>query len=215
MRVIGSPDPYGKHTDGMGGATSSTSKCVIIAKAVARPRRRLSVRTGRIDSAFVDWSGNCGNLSLGGRAVRDCQWNDRFRAGATRRHLHGADLAGQHRKDHRCACAGDGWRGAGNRRFRAGRRDLPGRGNRAGVHRSRRRWRRRVCSRPAIWSTTSKCPASAPQGDDDQRRHPDHFRQCGRHRLQRQRTAGRRSTTTRSGWRCSKRSAHTARCAWD
>ena len=47
MRVIGSPDPYGKHTDGMGGATSSTSKCVIISQVDgARPRRRLPVRPG-------------------------------------------------------------------------------------------------------------------------------------------------------------------------
>jgi 2-methylaconitate cis-trans-isomerase PrpF len=46
LRVIGSPDPYGKHIDGMGGATSSTSKCVILSKAAARSRRRLPVRPG-------------------------------------------------------------------------------------------------------------------------------------------------------------------------
>jgi len=64
MRVIGSPDPYGKHTDGMGGATSSTSKCVIIA-ASSRPGHDVDYLYGQvaIDSAFVDWSGNCGNLS--------------------------------------------------------------------------------------------------------------------------------------------------------
>jgi probable AcnD-accessory protein PrpF len=64
MRVIGSPDPYGKHTDGMGGATSSTSKCVIIAKS-AVPGHDVDYLYGQvsIDSAFVDWSGNCGNLS--------------------------------------------------------------------------------------------------------------------------------------------------------
>ncbi|HEY4555397.1 MAG TPA: 2-methylaconitate cis-trans isomerase PrpF, partial [Lysobacter sp.] len=64
MRVIGSPDPYGKHTDGMGGATSSTSKCVIIAKS-QRPGHDVDYLYGQvsIDSAFVDWSGNCGNLS--------------------------------------------------------------------------------------------------------------------------------------------------------
>jgi 2-methylaconitate isomerase len=64
MRVIGSPDPYGKHTDGMGGATSSTSKCVIIAPA-SRPDHDVDYLYGQvsIDSAFVDWSGNCGNLS--------------------------------------------------------------------------------------------------------------------------------------------------------
>ena len=64
MRVIGSPDPYGKHTDGMGGATSSTSKCVIISKsAVAGHDVDYLYGQVSIDSAFVDWSGNCGNLS--------------------------------------------------------------------------------------------------------------------------------------------------------
>ena len=64
LRVIGSPDPYGKHTDGMGGATSSTSKCVIIAKST-RPGHDVDYLYGQvsIDTAFVDWSGNCGNLS--------------------------------------------------------------------------------------------------------------------------------------------------------
>ncbi|WP_202840957.1 2-methylaconitate cis-trans isomerase PrpF [Luteimonas saliphila] len=64
MRVIGSPDPYGKHTDGMGGATSSTSKCVIVSKASV-PDHDVDYLYGQvsIDSAFVDWSGNCGNLS--------------------------------------------------------------------------------------------------------------------------------------------------------
>lgn len=64
LRVIGSPDPYGKHTDGMGGATSSTSKCVIISKSTL-PDHDVDYLYGQvaIDSAFVDWSGNCGNLS--------------------------------------------------------------------------------------------------------------------------------------------------------
>ena len=64
MRVIGSPDPYGKHTDGMGGATSSTSKTVIIAPASV-PDHDVDYLYGQvsIDTAFVDWSGNCGNLS--------------------------------------------------------------------------------------------------------------------------------------------------------
>ena len=64
LRVIGSPDPYGKHTDGMGGATSSTSKCVIIAKSSV-PGHDVDYLYGQvsIDTAFVDWSGNCGNLS--------------------------------------------------------------------------------------------------------------------------------------------------------
>ncbi len=64
MRVIGSPDPYGKQIDGMGGATSSTSKTVIVGKS-QRPGHDVDYLFGQvsIDKAFVDWSGNCGNLS--------------------------------------------------------------------------------------------------------------------------------------------------------
>lgn len=64
LRIIGSPDPYGKHTDGMGGATSSTSKAVILS-ASDRPDHDVNYLFGQIaiDRAFVDWSGNCGNLS--------------------------------------------------------------------------------------------------------------------------------------------------------
>ena len=64
MRVIGSPDPYAKHTDGMGGATSSTSKCVIIS-APSVPEHDVDYLYGQvaIETAFVDWSVNCGNLS--------------------------------------------------------------------------------------------------------------------------------------------------------
>src|SRR5262245_43887126 len=64
MRVIGSPDRYGKHTDGMGGATSSTSKVVILSKST-RPDCDVDYRFGQvaIDQPVVDWSGNCGNLS--------------------------------------------------------------------------------------------------------------------------------------------------------
>jgi 2-methylaconitate isomerase len=64
LRVIGSPDPYGKHTDGMGGATSSTSKTVILAKS-SRPEHDVDYLFGQvsIDKPFVDWSGNCGNLT--------------------------------------------------------------------------------------------------------------------------------------------------------
>ncbi|CAB3669452.1 2-methyl-aconitate isomerase [Achromobacter deleyi] len=64
MRVIGSPDPYGKQIDGMGAATSSTSKTVIVGKST-RPDHDVDYLFGQvsIDQAFVDWSGNCGNLS--------------------------------------------------------------------------------------------------------------------------------------------------------
>ena len=64
MRAIGSPDPYGKQIDGMGGATSSTSKTVIVSPS-AKPDHDVDYLFGQvsIDKAFVDWSGNCGNLS--------------------------------------------------------------------------------------------------------------------------------------------------------
>ena len=64
LRVIGSPDPYAKHTDGMGGATSSTSKTVILSKS-QQPGHDVDYLFGQvsIDKPFVDWSGNCGNLS--------------------------------------------------------------------------------------------------------------------------------------------------------
>jgi len=64
LRVIGSPDPYGKQIDGMGGATSSTSKTVILSTS-SKPDHDVDYLFGQvsIDQAFVDWSGNCGNLS--------------------------------------------------------------------------------------------------------------------------------------------------------
>jgi len=72
LRVIGSPDAYGKQIDGMGGATSSTSKTVILSRS-AKPDHDVDYLFGQvsIDRAFVDWSGNCGNLSsaVGGFAI--------------------------------------------------------------------------------------------------------------------------------------------------
>ena len=64
LRVIGSPDPYGKQIDGMGGATSSTSKTVILSKSI-KADHDVDYLFGQvaIDKPFVDWSGNCGNLS--------------------------------------------------------------------------------------------------------------------------------------------------------
>ena len=64
LRVIGSPDPYGAQIDGMGGATSSTSKTVILSKST-KADHDVDYRFGQvsIDKAFVDWSGNCGNLT--------------------------------------------------------------------------------------------------------------------------------------------------------
>ncbi|MCK8658505.1 2-methylaconitate cis-trans isomerase PrpF [Pseudomonas umsongensis] len=64
LRVIGSPDPYDKQIDGMGGATSSTSKTVILSKSV-KADHDVDYLFGQvsIDKPFVDWSGNCGNLT--------------------------------------------------------------------------------------------------------------------------------------------------------
>ncbi|MGR4894412.1 2-methylaconitate cis-trans isomerase PrpF [Stenotrophomonas sp. LARHCG68] len=69
QRVIGSPDPFAKQIDGMGGATSSTSKCVILSPS-SRPDHDVDYLYGQvsIDTDFVDWSGNCGNLSTGAGA---------------------------------------------------------------------------------------------------------------------------------------------------
>ncbi|QEM81046.1 2-methylaconitate cis-trans isomerase PrpF [Halomonas binhaiensis] len=70
MRIVGSPDPYAKHTDGMGGATSSTSKVVILCKSES-PDHDVDYLFGQValDRPFIDWSGNCGNLSA---AVGPC-----------------------------------------------------------------------------------------------------------------------------------------------
>lgn len=73
LRVIGSPDPYGKQIDGMGGTTSSTSKTVILSKS-AQPDHDVDYLFGQvsIDKPIVDWSGNCGNLTaaVGAFAIR-------------------------------------------------------------------------------------------------------------------------------------------------
>lgn len=64
LRIMGSPDPYGKQIDGLGGATSSTSKVVIVSRS-ERPKCDINYLFGQvaIDRDFIDWSGNCGNLS--------------------------------------------------------------------------------------------------------------------------------------------------------
>ncbi len=116
MRVIGSPDPYGKHTDGMGGATSSTSKCVIISSASV-PDHDVDYLYGQvsIDTAFVDWSGNCGNLSTAVGPFAIANGLIRSGPGAARRPVHRAHLASQHRQDHHRPRADAQWRGAGDR----------------------------------------------------------------------------------------------------
>lgn len=70
LRVLGSPDPYGKQIDGLGNASSSTSKAVILSRST-RPGHDVDYLFGQvaIDRAFVDWSGNCGNLSAAVGAI--------------------------------------------------------------------------------------------------------------------------------------------------
>lgn len=83
-RVIGSPDPYGKQTDGMGGATSSTSKCVIVAPST-RAGHDIDYLYGQvaIEEDFIDWSGNCGNLTTAAGAFAiHAGYVDPARAGA-------------------------------------------------------------------------------------------------------------------------------------
>ena len=145
LRVIGSPDPYGKQIDGMGGATSSTSKTVIISKSTqAGSRRRLPVRPG-LDRQ--------GRSSTGAATAATC----RRRSGRSRSPTAWSMPS---------ACRSNGiavvriWQanigktiiahvpitdgaGAGNRRLRARRRDLPGGRSAARIHGSRRRGRRR------------------------------------------------------------------------
>lgn len=74
LRVIGSPDPYGKQIDGLGNGTSSTSKTVILSKS-RQPGHDVDYLFGQvsIDKPFVDWSGNCGNLTaaVGPFAIRN------------------------------------------------------------------------------------------------------------------------------------------------
>jgi hypothetical protein len=79
LRVIGSPDPYGKQIDGMGAATSSTSKIVIVS-ASSRPGCDVDYLFGQvaIDRPFIDWSGNCGNLTA---AVGPFAISERLAAG--------------------------------------------------------------------------------------------------------------------------------------
>ena len=107
LRVIGSPDPYGKQIDGMGGATSSTSKTRHPVARAAQPDHDVDYLFGQvsIDKAFVDWSGNCGNLSaaVGPFAIS----NGLVDAGRIPQDgmCDRAHLAGQHRQDHHRARA--------------------------------------------------------------------------------------------------------------
>jgi hypothetical protein len=133
LRVIGSPDRYGKHIDGMGGATSSTSKVVILSVS-ATPGCDVDFVFGQvaIDAPIIDWSGNCGNLSA---AVGPFAISFRARLGARRRRSHCAHLAGQHRQEDHRPCADARRRGGRGGRLRARRRRVPCGGGQARVPR--------------------------------------------------------------------------------
>ena len=217
MRVMGSPDPYGKQIDGMGAATSSTSKTVILSRS-ARSGHDVDYLFGQvaIDRPYVDWCGNCGNLSAAvgpfaithglvdpARVPRDgiC---DRVR------------LAGQHRKDRPTSktivahvpVSGGEVQETGDfeldgvtfpaaevalefmdpaARGRAGRHMFPA-GGRPGST-----GRRHV------------------QGDVDQRRHSDHLRECSRHGYTGTELQDAINGDARRRWNASRRSAHRAR----
>lgn len=118
LRVIGSPDPYGKQTDGMGGATSSTSKTVIVSKSTVLDHD-VDYLFGQvaIDRPFVDWSGNCGNLTaaVGSFAISSGLVNsDRIpENGICEVRIWQANI----KKNNYFPCADNAWSGSRNRRF--------------------------------------------------------------------------------------------------
>ena len=218
LRVIGSPDPYGKQIDGMGGATSSTSKTVIVAKS-SKPDHDVDYLFGQvsIDKAFVDWSGNCGNLSAAvGPFAISAGLVDASRVPyngvATVRIWQaniGKTIIGHVPITER--------RRAGNGRLRARRCDLPCRRGAARVHgpgrRRRRRWRRDVPNRQS-----GRRPRGAgcrhAEGHHDQCGHPDDLRRrASRSAIPAPNCRTRSMATTRRS-RSSKRFARMARCAW-
>jgi len=165
LRVIGSPDPYGKQIDGMGAATSSTSKAVIISKST-HPDHDVDYLFGQvsIDQPFVDWSGNCGNLSAavgpfavsngfidasriprnGTVVVKIWQANIGKTIVA---HVPITDGAVQETGDFELdGVTFPAGKSSSNSWTRPPRKAMTAAAR---------------CSRPATWSTTSKCPASA------------------------------------------------------
>ncbi len=73
LRVIGSPDPYGKQIDGLGNGSSSTSKTVILSPT-DKADHDVNYLFGQVNIAkpMIDWAGNCGNLTA---AVGACAIN--------------------------------------------------------------------------------------------------------------------------------------------
>lgn len=64
LRALGSPDPYERQLDGLGGGLSSVSKAVIIGPS-ARDDADIDYTFAQVSviEPFVDYAGTCGNLS--------------------------------------------------------------------------------------------------------------------------------------------------------
>lgn len=128
LRVIGSPDPYGQQIDGMGGATSSTSKVVIVSKS-NRPGCDVDYLFGQvaIGQPLVDWSGNCGNLTsaVGPFSIY------RGLADAPKDGMAVVNIWQENIGKKIVAHVPKGWRGARAWRFRTGRGHFPCSGNKA------------------------------------------------------------------------------------
>ena len=64
LAAIGSPDPYGRQLDGMGGGVSSLSKVCIVGPS-SRPDADIDYTSAQVQvkEAKVDYGANCGNMS--------------------------------------------------------------------------------------------------------------------------------------------------------
>jgi hypothetical protein len=217
LRVIGSPDPYGKHIDGMGGATSSTSKTVILSKSsAARPRRGLPVRPGVHRQGLRRLERQL-RQPVDGRRPFAIQRAWSIRRGS-RRKAPAPCASGRptsaRPSSRTCRSAR---RSAGNRRLRARRRDLPRRGGACSSS-----WTRGRRDGDGRRDVSHRQPRGRPRGarrrhaagHDDQRRHPDRVRERRGRSATPAPSCSEPSTPTRRRSRCSRPSVPTARCAW-
>lgn len=64
MAAFGSPDPYGRQINGLGGATSTTSKVAVISPREGE-KNTVNYTFGQVSitSSLIDRKGNCGNIS--------------------------------------------------------------------------------------------------------------------------------------------------------
>ena len=216
LRVIGSPDPYGKHTDGMGGATSSTSKTVILSKST-QPDHDVDYLFGQvaIDRAFVDWSGNCGNLTaaVGAFAISgglvDAERVPRDGIAEVRiwqANIGKTIIAHVPMTDGEVQETGDFELDGVTFPAAEVRIEFIDPADASGCDVPDRQPGRYL-------ELPGRGRGRQPAGDHDQRRHPDHLLECRRSRLQRLRTAGAINGDPAHS-SVSRRSAPTARCAW-